>query len=86
MSTATETWMTPKRGVETRRVEARVVAVLPEYHQAELETADGHRYALTEHTPGIRLSEVKKDQQWRCLVTVRLPRVLQAELINKPNR
>lgn len=68
--------------VETREVDTTVVAVIPEYHQAELTTADGFRYALTERTPGVRLSSIREGQHFRCIVTVRYPRVLRAELLS----
>jgi hypothetical protein len=67
--------------VETREVDTEVVAVLPEFNQAELRSADGFRYALTEQTPGIRLSNVREGQHFRCVVTLRYPRVLRAELL-----
>jgi hypothetical protein len=66
---------------DTRDVEARVVAVLPEYRQAELLSDDGHRFALTESTPGVLLSSIVEGQRFRCLVTVYCPRVLRAELV-----
>lgn len=69
--------------VETREVDTRVVAVLPEFKQAELVATDGHRYALTEHTPGIRVGSLREGQQFRCVVTVRSPRVLQAVLVRR---
>lgn len=71
----------PPDGVETQEVETTVVAVLPEFQQAELRSADGHSYALTERTPGIRLSSLRVGQQFRCTVTTRLPRVVRAERV-----
>ena len=67
--------------VETRQVDTTVVAVIHKYHQAELQAADGFRYALTERTPGIHLSALREGQHFRCTVTVRYPRVLRAELL-----
>jgi hypothetical protein len=66
---------------ENREVVATVIAVIPEFNQAEIGTQDGYRYALTEHTPGIRLCDVRAGQRYRCTVTTRWARVLQAELL-----
>jgi hypothetical protein len=66
---------------ETREVETRVVAILPEYHQAQLRSTDGFLYALTERTPGVRLSSLREGQRIRCTVTLRLPRVLRAQIV-----
>ena len=37
---------------QTRRVEAVVVALIPEYHQARVRDREGGSFALTRATPG----------------------------------
>jgi hypothetical protein len=71
----------PKYPGGTRQVEARVVALVPEYHQAHLRSSDGYLYSLTEQTPGIDLRNLHEGQVLRCTVTVRAPRVLSAHLV-----
>jgi hypothetical protein len=66
---------------DTLTIEATVIALVPEFHLAKIRTQDGHLYSLGEHTPGIVLSQVSEGQRYRCEVTKRLPRVLQATLI-----
>ena len=63
---------------ETRRVEAVVVAVVPEYHQVMVRDADGHLYSLTRKTRGIDLAALREGQRVVCTVTRRLARVLDA--------
>ena len=63
---------------ETRRVEAVVVAVVPEYHQVMVRDADGHLYSLTRKTRGIDLAALREGQRVVCTVTRTLPRVLAA--------
>ena len=70
--------------VEEREVEATVILVIPEYHQAEMETPDGRRYALTRHVPGLALDDVREGQVYRCTVTSNFARVLSAELVKEP--
>ena len=65
----------------TRTVDATVIALIPEYRQAELRAVDGTRFALTEHTPGIALANVREGQHYRCTVTLRFAKVLHAELL-----
>lgn len=70
------------RGEEkTRQVDATVVALVPEYHQAQIRSKDGYLYAITESTPGIRLTALREGQKVRCTVTTRLHRVLRAEVL-----
>jgi hypothetical protein len=69
------------QSVETHDVMTTVIALVPEFHQAKVRTADGHLYAITERTPGIRLQSLREGQHVRCTVSRRLPRVLAAELI-----
>jgi hypothetical protein len=63
---------------ETRRVEAIVVALIPEYHQVKVRDADGHLYALTRGTPGVDLPALRVGQRINCVVTRSLARVLSA--------
>ena len=65
---------------KTRRVEAFVVAVVPEYHQVMVRDADGHLYSLTRKTRGIDLAALCEGQRVVCTVTRRLPRVLTAAI------
>ena len=62
-------------------IRAFVIAVIPEFHQAELQTRDGYRYALTDRTVGISLANVRPGQEYECTVTVEAPRVLKARLL-----
>lgn len=66
------------RGSEgTRQVEATVVAVIPEYHQAKLRADDGNTYAVTSRTKGVTFGALRKGQHLRLLVTLsHLPKVL----------
>jgi hypothetical protein len=65
----------------TREVTATVIAVIPDFEQAELQDDAGYRYALTELTPGVRLADVREGQRYQCTVTVDFPRVFRATLI-----
>jgi hypothetical protein len=69
----------PRRD-ETRDVRATVVAVIPEFRQAQIRAADGFLYALTETTP-VRWNAVHEGQQIDCTVTIRLPRVVRAAVV-----
>ena len=77
--------MTPSQNApstpEERQVFVTVLALIPEYHQVEVSSADGHRYSLTERTPGINLAELHEGQKLMCTVTERLPRVLAAKVL-----
>jgi hypothetical protein len=66
---------------ETRRVEAVVVALIPEYHQVKIRDDEGHFYALTRQTPGVELAKLREGQRIVCTVTRKLPRVLAATAI-----
>jgi hypothetical protein len=61
---------------ETRRVEAVVVALIPEYHQAKIRDSEGNFYALTHSTPGVDLAMLHEGQRIVCTVTCVLARVL----------
>lgn len=63
---------------ETRRVEAVVVALIPEYHQVKVRDDNGHLYALTRKTQGVDLAALHEGQRVVCTVTRKLPRVLTA--------
>ncbi len=65
----------------TRRVEAVVVALIPEYHQVKVRDGDGHLYALTRKTQGVDLASLHEGQRVVCTVTRRLPRVLTAAAV-----
>lgn len=66
---------------QTREIRATVVALLPEFQQVQLRSADGHMFALTEHTRGVKLEALREGQQVECTVTLRLPRVLRAQVV-----
>ncbi|CAN5897485.1 hypothetical protein BH11PSE8_BH11PSE8_12700 [soil metagenome] len=65
----------------TQEIEATVLALVPAYGQVKVRSRDGHVYALTAHTQGIRLGELREGQRIRCEVTLRLPRVLRASVL-----
>jgi hypothetical protein len=71
---------TPTRS-DIEEVQGEVVAVIAELGQVKVLTADGRRYSLTRRTPGIDLSEVRVGQRVQCTETVRLPRVLSAQVL-----
>ena len=71
----------PKDAGETRRVEAVVVALIPEYHQVKVRDGDGHLYALTRKTQGVDLAALHEGQRVVCTVTRKLPRVLTAAAV-----
>jgi hypothetical protein len=66
---------------DNRQVDVTVLALIPTYHQVEVRAEDGSRYSLTRHTQGIDLAELHEGQRLRCTVTVRLPRVLNAQVL-----
>lgn len=70
-----------KRPDEILVVEGIVVAVIPEYHQAQVLTAEGNLLAITRHTAGLRYGDLREGQLVGCEVTRRLPRVLRAWLM-----
>jgi hypothetical protein len=62
-----------------KTVEATVFAVLEEFQQVRVKTADGHQYAITEETLGVDWHELREGQRIVCSVTTTLlPRVLHA--------
>ena len=67
-----------RAAVGTREVETVVLAVIPEYHQVQVEDRLGHRYAINRRTQGIDMSTLREGQRVDCTVTVGLPRVLRA--------
>lgn len=69
-----------RTSAETREVSATVIAVLPEFRQAQIRSSDGHIYALTDTTP-VRWTAVHEGQRVQCTVTLRLPRVVRAEVL-----
>lgn len=66
---------------DTRRVEAVVVALIPEFQQVKVRDGDGHLYALTSKTQGVDLASLHEGQHVICTVTRRLPRVLAATAV-----
>lgn len=67
---------------EVRDVEVTVFAVIPEYHQAKVETKDGRQYAITRHTKGVQPETLREGQHLMCTVTLTLPRVLSARVVD----
>lgn len=63
---------------EIRQVDATVIALIPEYHQAKVRDAEGHIYVLTRKTRGIDLASLHEGQHLVCTVTSERPRVLTA--------
>ena len=68
-------------GDETRQVDATVVAVIPEFEQAKIRDDEGHRFSITAMTSGVDLLSLREGQIVRCTVTLKLPRVLSAEVV-----
>lgn len=67
---------------ETKVVVGTVVAVVPEYKQVKVQARDGHLFAITTKARGdVPASSLHEGQKVRCTVTLRLPRVLQFQLI-----
>ena len=66
---------------ETQQVDATVVAVIPEFHQVKVRDGEGHLYAITSRTSGVGLLSLREGQIVRCVVTLKLPRVLSAEVV-----
>jgi hypothetical protein len=66
-----------------RTVEATVFAILPDFRQVRVKTADGHQYAITENTPGVDWAGLHEGQRIVCTVsTSLLPKVLHARAID----
>jgi hypothetical protein len=68
----------PDSSSATVEVDAKVLVLIPEYHQVAVVTDDGREYSLTRHTQGVALSDLHVGQRVRCTVTIRLSRVLAA--------
>ena len=68
-------------GDRTRQVDAVVVAVVPEYHQAKVRDTEGHLYAITRKTQGIDPTSLREGQRVVCTVTQEVPRVLSATAV-----
>lgn len=62
-------------------VEAKVVAVLPDFNQVRVQVNDGHLYAVTRHTEGVNVAELQEGQRLLCIVTQHPVRVVHAHLI-----
>lgn len=71
---------------ETFGVRATVIVVVPEFHQAILRTSNDERQlAITRHTAGVSLSDVREGQVYLLTVTRRFARVLHAKLVDPEN-
>lgn len=68
-------------GEQTRQVLVTINAVIPEFHQATARDATGQQYAITSRTEGIELESLREGQSLLCTVTIELPRVLRATLV-----
>lgn len=67
---------------DTKIVEIKIFGVLlPGFDIAYGETKDGYRYAITRHTQGVNLQDVREGQSYICNVTTKFPRILNARLI-----
>lgn len=66
---------------DIEEVQAEVVAVIAELGQVKVLTADGRRYSLTRNTPGVDLGQMRVGQRVQCIVSIRLPRVLSAQVL-----
>lgn len=74
--------VTPDERVHVRAVQATVFAVLPDFGQVRVKTADGHQYVITEKTPGIDWRTLSEGQRIECTVTTfLLPVVLNARAL-----
>lgn len=62
-------------------VEGKVVEVLLGMGLAHLRASDGSVYGLRPKTPGVEWRELRAGQRFRCQVTMKFNRVLQAELL-----
>ena len=65
---------------ETKDIEVKVTAIIPEYQQARVETTDGTHYALTRTTEGVNYADLIVGQKLDCTVTTIQPRVVRASL------
>lgn len=71
----------PRKEDKTREIDGTVVALVPAYHQAKVKDGEGHLYAITEQTAGLKPQFLRMGQKVRCTVTLRFPRVIRAELV-----
>ena len=63
-------------------VKATVFAVLSDFRQVRVKTADGYQYAITENTPGVDWVGLHEGQRIECTVTTSLlPTVLHARVL-----
>jgi hypothetical protein len=66
-----------------RTVKATVFAVLSDFRQVRVKTADGYQYAITENTPGVDWAGLHEGQRLECTVTTSLlPTVLHAHALD----
>lgn len=68
-------------GPETRRVQGRLLEVLPGHGLAHFEAEDGCIYGVSRTTPGIDFAELREGRLVRCTVTAQPVRVLAASLV-----
>ena len=68
-------------GQEVFSVDGVVFAVISEFRQAIVRTADGRQLAITQHTVGLNYADLREGQCVRCVVTKVLPRVLRGRLL-----
>jgi hypothetical protein len=71
----------PEPGEEAVEVTAVVTHLLPEFGQVEIETGEGWCYAISRHTQGVRIADLREGQRLVCQVTRHLPRVLHARTL-----
>jgi len=65
-----------------RTVEATVFAVLSDFRQVRVKTANGYQYAITENTPAVDWAGLHEGQRIVCTVTTSLlPTVLRARAL-----
>ena len=62
-------------------VEGEVIEVLRGMGLAHMRGSDGLVYGLRPRTPGIKWTELREGQRFRCLVAKKLHRVLQADAL-----
>ncbi|MCK7500319.1 MAG: hypothetical protein MZW92_66030 [Comamonadaceae bacterium] len=68
---------------ETAVVDVTVFANLfPDWGQVRVATVDGKWYVITPETPGVQAQTLREGQRLRCEVSVRVPKVLFAELLD----
>ena len=67
---------------DEEEIQAIVLVVIPQYHQAKIQTADGRQFSITRRTAGVHFVSLREGQRLMCTVTRRLPRVLLARAID----